>query len=318
MSVYRPIEHPLASERLVLRPVGAADLPALHAINADNAVTRYLPYASWRDFSEAEAWLARTDKRHREREAYHCAIRLADSGRAIGTCLLFRFDATAACAEIGYLLGREYWGQGYMQEALRVWIDFAFERLGLRRLNAEIDARNEASARVLERCGFEREGLARQRWFDKNELSDAAHYGLLNPNYRPADTLALLFEEVPPAAPPLIAFADPAPAAQADRPAPERAIGPPPLRLTAERYCGEDGALSIGDWECEPGAWKIAFHAHRHEFFQIIEGVLEIVGEDGSRRRFAPGDACVIPAGFRGEFQVLERVRKRYVMFDRS
>lgn len=114
----------------------------------------------------------------------------------------------------------------------------------------------------------------------------------------------------------LISFSDPAPVGTTDRPAPERAIGPAPLRTTAERYAAENGALSIGDWECEPGAWKIAFHAHRHEFFQILEGQVQLIAEDGSRRHFGPGDAGIIPAGFRGEFHVLEKVRKRYVMFD--
>lgn len=117
--------------------------------------------------------------------------------------------------------------------------------------------------------------------------------------------------------PQLINFADPAPAATADRPSPERAIGTAPLRLTAERYVADDGAISMGDWECEPGAWKIAFHADRHEFFQVLEGRLQIVSENGETRTFGPGDACIIPAGFRGEFHVLERVKKRYVMIDR-
>lgn len=114
----------------------------------------------------------------------------------------------------------------------------------------------------------------------------------------------------------LIDFADPAPAATTDRPAPERAIGPAPLRTTVERYSADAGALSMGEWECEPGAWKIAFHAGRHEFFQVLSGRLQLIAEDGSARTFGPGDACIIPAGFRGEFHVLERVRKRYVMLD--
>ena len=65
--------------------------------------------------------------------------------------------------------------------------------------------------------------------------------------------------------PSVIHFADPAPAPVEDRPAASRAIGVPPLRLTAERYVAEEGALSMGDWECEPGAWRIAFHTGRHD-----------------------------------------------------
>lgn len=115
----------------------------------------------------------------------------------------------------------------------------------------------------------------------------------------------------------LIAFTDPAPAAVEDRPAAGRAIGQAPRRLTAERYAAEDGALSIGDWACEPGAWRIRFHPGRHEFFHVLEGRIRITDEAGTAREFGPGDACVIPAGFAGVFEVLEAVKKRYVMLDR-
>ncbi|MBT9498204.1 cupin domain-containing protein [Zoogloea sp.] len=116
---------------------------------------------------------------------------------------------------------------------------------------------------------------------------------------------------------PILHFSDPAPDVVEDRPALSRAIGAPPLRLTAERYSADSGALSMGDWECEPGAWRIAFHDGRHEFFQVISGRLRIVDTAGNAREFGPGEAGVIPAGFIGTFEVLERVYKRYVMVDR-
>ncbi|NML25103.1 cupin domain-containing protein [Zoogloea dura] len=118
--------------------------------------------------------------------------------------------------------------------------------------------------------------------------------------------------------PPVIHFADPAPDPVEDRPAASRAIGAPPLRLTAERYAAEDGALSMGDWECEPGAWRIAFHEGRHEFFQVVRGRLRIIDTAGNAREFGPGDAGIIPTGFIGTFEVVEPVLKRYVMFDRK
>lgn len=116
--------------------------------------------------------------------------------------------------------------------------------------------------------------------------------------------------------PRLIHFGDPAPTPSQDRPSPERAISTPPLRTTWERHASEAEALSIGEWACEPGAWKIAFHAHRHEFFHVLEGRLRIHDDAGNMREFGPGDACIIPPGFRGMFEVLEPVKKRYVMID--
>jgi ribosomal-protein-alanine N-acetyltransferase len=102
-----------------------------------------------------------------------------ESNRVIGTCLLFRFDEPSARAEIGYVLAQEFWGAGHMLEAMKAFVAFAFEQVGLRRLEAEIDPRNGTSAKLLERLGFVREGLLRQRWAMKGEVTDSSLYGLL-------------------------------------------------------------------------------------------------------------------------------------------
>lgn len=110
------------------------------------------------------------------------------------------------------------------------------------------------------------------------------------------------------------------PEAVLDRPAAERCLGTPPLRSTRSLYQGAvtgGAGMDCGVWACEPGAWRIAFHEGRHEFFHVIEGRLRIHDEvSGEAKEFGPGDACVIPAGFRGVFEVLEAVRKHYVMVD--
>lgn len=106
-------------------------------------------------------------------------IELKCARRVIGTCTLFNFHEQSRRAEVGYILHREFWGNGYMTEALSYLIDYAFAKLGLNRLEADIDPRNAASARLLERLGFVREGLLRQRWIVGDEVSDTGFYGLL-------------------------------------------------------------------------------------------------------------------------------------------
>lgn len=115
----------------------------------------------------------------------------------------------------------------------------------------------------------------------------------------------------------LLAF-DVQPAPTQDRPAAERCLGVPPLRTTWSVFENAAQGVDCGEWACEPGAWRIAFHEGRQEFFHVLEGRLRIVAEDGEAREFGPGDACVIPPGFRGTFEVLAPVRKRYVMIDGS
>lgn len=110
---------------------------------------------------------------------------------------------------------------------------------------------------------------------------------------------------------------DPLPAPTRDRPATERAIGKPPERTTWSVYQGDGGAVDCGLWACEPGAWRIRFHSGRHEYFHILEGRIRITDSKGLARTFGPGEACIIPSGFQGVFEVLEAVKKHYVMIDR-
>ena len=172
--------HAPESARLLTRLVTEADLPSLLIVNGDDAVTRYLPYASWHGLEDARNWYARMSALQAAGSALQFVILEKRSGSAIGSCLLFRHEEVSARAELGYVLGRMHWGQGYMQEALRALIDCAFGELNLRRLEAEVDPRNTRSSLLLERLGFSAEGRLRERWLTKGEPTDVNVYGLLS------------------------------------------------------------------------------------------------------------------------------------------
>ena len=97
----------------------------------------------------------------------------------IGTSTLFDHNLQSRRAEMGYALARPAWGQGLMHEALNALLDHGFRAWNLNRVEADIDPRNLASARALERLGFQREGLLRERWIVGDEISDTAYYGPL-------------------------------------------------------------------------------------------------------------------------------------------
>jgi len=176
----------IETDRLKIRLIKESDVPALFAINGDDAVTRFLPYETWKNSADGATWFERTSARLSAGEADQFVIVLRETGHIIGTCLLFRFDRASARAELGYVLARRYWGAGYMLEALQALIGFAFAQMGLRRLEAEIDPRNVASARLLRRLGFVREGVLRQRSSTKGEITDSGLYGLLSAEWPPA------------------------------------------------------------------------------------------------------------------------------------
>lgn len=171
--------NPIESARLQLRLATEADLPALLEVNGDAEVTKFLPYTSWNSIADAEAWYKRMSDIQATGTALQFVVVEKQTQRAIGTCLVFRFEETSARAELGYVLGRSHWGSGYMREALAALIDCAFDGMSLRRLEAEVDPGNLASCRLLLRLGFTKEGLLRQRWVAKGETKDVEVYGLL-------------------------------------------------------------------------------------------------------------------------------------------
>ena len=104
--------------------------------------------------------------------------------------------------------------------------------------------------------------------------------------------------------------------AEFDRPRPDRLVTGNPQRTTWNHY--EHAGLSAGTWACEIGAWRIAFADGKDEFFHVLEGRIRISDDAGNAREFGPGDACVIPGGFAGLFEVLEPVKKHYVIVERA
>lgn len=174
----------LRTARLELRPLLPGDAPALYAIFSDPLVMRYGSSPPWTDPAQAEALIvAETEGTRNGRSLRLALVRTADAG-LIGTCSLFSLNEACRRAEIGYALARGAWGTGLMHEALQALVGHAFDDLQLHRLEADIDPRNGASARSLERLGFVREGFLRERWIVAGEVSDSALYGLLRSDWR--------------------------------------------------------------------------------------------------------------------------------------
>jgi ribosomal-protein-alanine N-acetyltransferase len=177
---------PLETPRLVVRPVVKSDLPDLLRVNGDDEVTRYLPYATWTSLADGQAWLERMQAAQATGHTLQWVIAERCSGTVVGACLLFQYDAASARAELGYVLGRPWWGKGMMQEAITAVLDCAFETLGLRRIEAEVDPRNLASGRMLKALGFTSEGILRERWITKGLACDVESFGLLRREWRAA------------------------------------------------------------------------------------------------------------------------------------
>jgi [ribosomal protein S5]-alanine N-acetyltransferase len=176
----------LCTARLLLRPPQASDASALLQAFSDAQAMRYWSTPPWTSLNEAERFIQRSLQSLASGEALRLILVRTADARVLGQCTLFSIDRGCRRAEIGYLLDRSVWGQGYMQEALHALIAHGFGTMGLNRIEADIDPRNARSARSLERLGFQREGLLRERWIVGNERCDSALYGLLASEWRHA------------------------------------------------------------------------------------------------------------------------------------
>lgn len=169
----------IPTPRLNLRWLDARDVPALYDIFSDPETVRYWSGPPLARIEEAEILLAEIQAFYASGTLYQWGIAGRIDDRVIGTCTLAAISVPHRRAELGFAVKRGHWGQGYASEATAAVVRFAFQTLGLHRLEADVDPRNTASIRCLERLGFRREGYARERYHLGGEVQDAVLYGLL-------------------------------------------------------------------------------------------------------------------------------------------
>jgi len=174
----------LTTARLVLRATSPHDVEGVFAMESDPVAMRYWSRPPMRDIAEARASVERAMTFFAARNGLRWSITRAGEDQLIGHVSVFDFHEPSDRADIGYGLARAHWGQGFMREALIAVVDYAFGPLALRRLEADIHPRNQASLRAVERLGFAREGFLRERWQVGDEISDSVLLGLLARDWR--------------------------------------------------------------------------------------------------------------------------------------
>lgn len=174
----------LRTPRLTLRPLADSDAVDLFALHSDQDVARYLSRPAWESIDSAYELIARDQEALAAGKYLHLGIHRTQAPGLIGECSLHSLNEPSRRAEVGYAIAPPAWRQGFAVEAVAALIEFAFVDLELNRLEADIDPRNRASAKVLQRLGFEQEGYLRERWIVRGEVSDSALYGLLRSTWK--------------------------------------------------------------------------------------------------------------------------------------
>ncbi len=182
-------EHPgtqvIETARLRLRRFRMADAPTTFANWTNSAeVCRHLqwgPHGTVQATQDVlERWIARYDGP----TCYHWCIALRGNDEAIGALEFVGFNERNRWAEVGYCLGRAWWGQGIMPEALRAVVDFSFTRTPLHRIEARHSVANPASGRVMEKAGLTYEGTARGRSLVHGAFVDTAQWAILREDWQ--------------------------------------------------------------------------------------------------------------------------------------
>jgi RimJ/RimL family protein N-acetyltransferase len=189
-SVIRAFElrEPIETSRLRLRPFLAGDVDALFSYQSRDDVTRYLLWGSRsRDEVRHALELKITATAIRgEGDFLAVAAESIETGEIVGDAVLGLVSAENLQGEIGYIVHPDHHGNGYAAEMTRPLLRIAFDDLGLHRVTGSLDARNAASARVLEKLGMRREAHLVQNDFVKGEWQSEMIYAILASEWRAA------------------------------------------------------------------------------------------------------------------------------------
>jgi len=173
----------LTTKRLELRPFKLVDSEDVRKLAgdwniADTTINLPHPYS----ISDAQTWIATHAELYAKKENANYAVAERTSQRLLGAIGL-TINIKFCKAELGYWIGKPFWGKGFCTEASYRMLEFGFDELGLNRIYAHHFTRNPASGRVLEKIGMICEGCLRQTIKKWDKFEDIKTYGILKSEY---------------------------------------------------------------------------------------------------------------------------------------
>ena len=172
--------HPIRTERLELRLMTVDDVDAIHAWMSDPEVVRYQMYEPRSREVVAEKVAEYANATHLSVNDSYVQPAIVLDGAVIGAIYFKIHSADDLTAEIGWVLHRDYHGLGYAREAASAMLDRAFGEIGLHRVFAELDPRNDASIALCLRLGMREEAYFVEHMMFKGEWADTGVYGILD------------------------------------------------------------------------------------------------------------------------------------------
>lgn len=170
----------IQTDRLLLRPFRMEDARAMYDNWAsDLEVTKYLSWPAHDSPAVTRSVLQDWVSNYVNQDYYQWAMVSKKMGLPIGSIGVVSHSDRAAKAHMGYCMGRPWWHQGYMTEALSAVMDFLFDEVGFQRIEAQYDTRNPHSGGVMQKCGMTYEGTHRRSACTTSGICDTAWYAIL-------------------------------------------------------------------------------------------------------------------------------------------
>lgn len=173
----------LESERLVLRQLTDADTSAVFRIRSNAARMQYIPRPILETEAQALEMITLMNQKVAENTDINWAVCEKVTGTFIGFMGFYRTQPEHYRTEIGYMVAPEFDGKGYVTEAVKTMLTFAFHQVGFHSVCAVIDPNNIASGRVLEKNGFRKEAHFIEDFYWNGRFIDSVHYGLLKKEF---------------------------------------------------------------------------------------------------------------------------------------
>ncbi len=174
----------LSTERLILRKMTRRDAKSLFQFWSDHEVTKYMNMSSFKNMEQTLYMIDFLNNLFKNKEGIRWGIVRKEDNALIGTCGFNTWIKRSSRGEIGYELGREYWGKGYATEALKEVLKFGFEETRLNRAEAFVVPEASRSIRVLEKLGFKKEGTLREYGYWNDRYWNEHIYSLLRKDWK--------------------------------------------------------------------------------------------------------------------------------------
>lgn len=171
----------LETKRLELRRIDNQDVDEIYVLRSDTAIMKYIPRPLVKTKGQALEHIANINAKIDSNEGINWGITLKGNTTLIGIIGFYRIDVENHRAEIGYMLHPDHSSKGIISEAVNHLIEFGFNKMQLHTIEGVIDPDNSASAKVLERNGFIKEGHFKEKQYFEGRFYDSAVYSLVNP-----------------------------------------------------------------------------------------------------------------------------------------